>query len=61
MNESSDVIKQLIRLVNLLHSEFGVLHRDIKLNNIMVKCKFPEERVQGASVRLIDFGFSDYI
>ena len=43
-----DLIKQLINLVNHLHS-LNVVHRDLKPDNIMV--------VEGNKLKLVDFGF----
>ena len=41
--------------MKFLHNDLGVMHRDIKLENLMFSDKSLRQ------VKIIDFGFSDYI
>jgi len=45
------IFRQVVEAVAYLHTNLGVIHRDIKLDNILI-----EEGTR--MVKLIDFGFS---
>ncbi|KAL7550958.1 hypothetical protein ACHAWF_014165 [Thalassiosira exigua] len=51
-HDTKNVIEQVLRALTYLH-RMGIVHRDIKLENIMY-----ENNSKGATVRLIDFGLS---
>jgi len=51
-DEAKRIMFQLLQAVNYLH-EIGIVHRDIKLDNIMYVSESPESQI-----RLIDFGLS---
>lgn len=52
--EAAKIMKKLFHAINHCHSQ-GVIHRDLKLENIMYKSKhFGEDN----EVKIIDFGLS---
>lgn len=51
----ANYIKQLLLVCNFLHLQ-GIVHRDVKLENIMVK-RYSKD-VSEMSLVLIDFGFA---
>lgn len=50
----ASIVKQLLLAINHCH-ERGIVHRDIKLENILIN-----ETDQGYKVKLIDFGISTH-
>ena len=51
-HDAKNVIEQVLRALVYLH-RMGIVHRDIKLENVMY-----ENHSKGSTVRLIDFGLS---
>lgn len=49
----SSIIKAIINAVRYLH-EHGIVHRDLKLENILI-----QDKTDMTSIKLIDFGLSD--
>ena len=52
MSHKRDILYKIAKAIEFCHSK-GVLHKDIKPENIMVK--------KDRTIRLIDFGFSEII
>jgi serine/threonine protein kinase len=52
-NDARKIIIQLIKAVNFCHDK-GIVHRDLKLENILLSSEDPELAV----VKLSDFGLS---
>ena len=50
------MIQQLLRGLNHLHSK-GLMHRDLKLENIMIK----SETTEKIEVSIIDLGLAEYV
>ena len=51
-----NILEQILKALIYLHEEIGVIHRDIKPENFLIK------NINGRNIiKLIDFGFSDYI
>ena len=54
--EAMNILEQILKALIYLHEEIGVIHRDIKPENFLIK------NINGRNIiKLIDFGFSDYI
>jgi len=51
--EAQNILIQLLSVVQYMHQEKSVVHRDIKLENILFDSKW--------NVRLVDFGLSSFI
>lgn len=62
--ECRHIIKQVVKALVFL-SKYNIVHRDIKLENLMLQYKTEEDRtminVLAATVKLIDFGFAKTI
>ena len=55
-NEAMDILEQMLKSLVYLHEEIGIVHRDIKPDNFLIKY------INGKKIiKLTDFGFSDYI
>ena len=54
--ETMDFLEQILKALTYLHEELKIIHRDIKPENFLIK------NINGKKIiKLIDFGFSDYI
>ena len=51
---ASAILKRLLSGLNAVHS-LGMVHRDVKLENVLLKSK------QSLEIRLIDFGLARYV
>jgi serine/threonine protein kinase len=54
-NRAKDLIHQIIQAVKYLHS-YGIIHRDLKLENIMMS-----DNSERAVPKLVDFGLAKII
>lgn len=54
-------VYQVSSAIQYLHEEVRVLHRDIKLENILLDMSAPGAEETGGNVLLCDFGMADYI
>ena len=56
-------MKQIINAVKYIHSQ-GIIHRDLKLDNILVKFfnknDYDSVNLLNAQIKIIDFGFATY-
>jgi len=57
--EARDIFKQTIHIVDFLHSN-DIVHRDLKLDNLMIAWDSPTKKNKVAHVKLSDFDFADY-
>ncbi|KAJ3141975.1 hypothetical protein HK100_004456 [Physocladia obscura] len=62
-NTVAAMFRQLVNAVSYLHSEAGIVHRDLKLENVMIleDWKSTNENEWIPTLKVIDFGLSDYI
>lgn len=53
-------MKQILTGINYLHNEIGIIHRDLKLNNLLLKYQndFDLKNLNEAEVKIIDFNLS---
>ena len=51
---------QILAALNYLHG-FSTLHRDIKLENIVLVKKMEPDQMNAPEVKIIDFGVSQYL
>ncbi len=58
-------MRQILSGLNYLHFEKKILHRDLKLENILLHYEDEEDRlnkrIMKAKVKIIDFGFARYL
>jgi serine/threonine protein kinase len=54
-------VYQLASAIQYLHEEVRVVHRDIKLENVLLDMSAPDSAENGGNVLLCDFGMADYI
>ena len=58
------IMRQLVSGIKYLHVEKKILHRDLKLENILLQFDNEEDRLQKrilkAKIKIIDFGFARY-
>ncbi|KAH7371212.1 serine/threonine-protein kinase-like protein DCLK1 [Pyrenochaeta sp. MPI-SDFR-AT-0127] len=52
---------QLASAMRYLHNDVQVVHRDIKLENILVDMTGPNAELEGGDILLCDFGMADFI
>jgi len=57
--EAREIFKQTTQIVNFLHSN-DIVHRDLKLDNLMISWDSPTKMNKVALVKLSDFDFADY-
>jgi serine/threonine protein kinase len=57
--EAREIFKQTIHIVNFLHTN-DIVHRDLKLDNLMISWDSPTKKNKVEKVRLGDFDFADY-
>lgn len=56
--EAAYIIQQIIIGVRYIHS-LGIVHRDLKPENIMIE--YDEEEGKLGKIKIIDFGFANYL
>ena len=49
----TDICKQMISSIHYIYTEFGIIHRDIKLSNFLIK-----KKDNGIRIKLCDFGLA---
>ena len=63
--EVQHIMRQILSGLNYLHFEKKILHRDLKLENILLHYEDEEDRlnkrIMKAKVKIIDFGFARYL
>ncbi|QDS77161.1 hypothetical protein FKW77_001636 [Venturia effusa] len=52
---------QLASAIRYLHEDVHVVHRDIKLENVLLDMSAPDSASQGGNILLCDFGMADFI
>lgn len=52
-SEVLHIVRQLVSIIQYLHMKAGVIHRDIKLENILID--------EDNNISLVDFGFAGYL
>ncbi|TID19082.1 CAMK protein kinase [Venturia nashicola] len=52
---------QLASAIRYLHEDVHVVHRDVKLENVLLDMSAPDSASQGGNVLLCDFGMADFI
>jgi serine/threonine protein kinase len=52
-----EVMTQLFSAIKYIHS-FNILHRDLKLENMVIVKKLKKDKLDKINVKLIDFGIS---
>lgn len=50
------IMRQLIYSVKCMH-DLGIVHRDLKLDNILIQNIYKNDRIQ-SEIRIIDFGLT---
>jgi len=58
-DEARDIFKQTVLIVQFLHSK-DIVHRDLKLDNLMIYWDSPEKKNKVVTVKLSDFDLADY-
>jgi len=53
----ASIFRDIIEGVHFLHAELGIIHRDIKLENIMINQKTTSKEMEFIPI-IIDFGLS---
>jgi serine/threonine protein kinase len=57
--EAREIFKQTINIVHFLHSQ-DIVHRDLKLDNLMICWDEPTQKNKVATVKLSDFDLAEY-
>jgi serine/threonine protein kinase len=57
--EAREIFQQTIGIVNFLHSN-DIVHRDLKLDNLMIAWDSPTKKSKVVQVKVGDFDFADY-
>lgn len=52
---------QLASAIRYLHEDVHVVHRDVKLENVLLDMSAPDSASQGGNILLCDFGMADFI
>ena len=63
--EVQHIMKQIVSAIKYLHVDKKIIHRDLKLENILLHYENEDDRKQKnilkAKIKIIDFGFARYI
>ena len=63
--EVQHIMKQIVSAIKYLHVDKKIIHRDLKLENILLHYENDDDRKQKnilkAKIKIIDFGFARYI